>query len=219
MCQLATTVFLLKNPDLDAGEFFIRFGTTADVIVSGVQATKQGVNKYMNHKAITVGTLVDKTKPFSWNLANISKYIPAGDGGTNLSLIPKELKRWVDESVEFRDQKIEQINKYPVILVISDGDLNSNYTASASFLEFQQNMRQWFGWEGVTVLWDVKQETSGNGSKFDNIANIMYFGGMNMGILDQIFRNIGDLDVIDQYLPLKALYNSNRYLPVRELVL
>lgn len=219
MCQLATTMFLLKNPDEDAGQFFVRFGTSADVIVSGQQAEKQGVNKFMGKQASTVGTLVDKTKTFSENLASVSKYVTAGDGGTNPSLVASTLKAWVDETTEFRDQKIEQINKYPVILCISDGDLNNYGSAGQSFLSFQQSMRQWFGWEGVVVVWDVKMETSGDGKKYDGINNLMYFGGMNPAILNQIFLNINDLDIIDAYLPLKAMYSSNRYEPVRKLVL
>lgn len=224
MCQLATTVFLLKNPDVDAGEFFIRFGSSAEVIISGQQALAQGVNKFMGHKAQVVGTLVDRTKPFSFNLASVSKYIGTPDGSTNLESIPKSLKAWVDESnadgsTTFRDQKIEMINKYPVILVVSDGHFNSSYGAGSSFTAFQNSMRQYFGWEGVTVVWDVNMHTQNDGKKFANINNLMYFGGMNMGILDQIFRNISDMDVIDAYLPLKALYNSNRYDPVKELVL
>lgn len=219
MCQLATTVFLLKNPDADAGEFFIRFGTKAEVIVSGQQADKQGVNRFMGRQAAKVGTLIDKTKPFSYNLASVSTYIGTPDGSTQLSSIPVALKAWVDETEEFKSQKIEMICKYPVILVMSDGEFNNSRTPSSSFLEFQNNMRQWFGWEGVTVVWDVKEAGYGDGKKFDNIPNIMYFGGTNMGVLDQIFRNIHDMDVIDAYLPLKAFYNSNRYDPVKELVL
>lgn len=219
MCQLAATMFLLKNPDEDAGQFFIRFGTSADVIVSGQQAAAQGVNKFMGKHQKVVGTLVDRTRPFSENLYTVSQYITSGDGGTDLSLVPKTLKAWVDETEEFKSQKIEQINKYPVILCISDGDLNNYNTAGRSFMEFQQNMRQWFGWEGVVVMWDVKMEASGDGQKYDGINNLMYFGGMNPAILNQIFLNINDLDIIDSYLPLKAMHQSNRYEPVRKLVL
>lgn len=218
MAQLATTVFLLKNPDEEAGQFFVRFDDHAEVIVSGQQAQKQGVNKFMAKQNQVVGTLVDKTKPFSDNLANVSKYIIARNG-THLSEVSSGFKAWVEESAEFKSQKIEQINKYPVMLVISDGDLNNSSNAAASFQVFQSDMRQWFGWEGVVVLWDVKQSAYGDGKKFESVPNLMYFGGTNMGILDQIFRNIHDLDVVDQYLPLKALHSSNRYLPVQELVL
>lgn len=218
MAQLATTVFLLKNPDPESGQFFARFDDRAEIIVSGQQAEKQGVNKFMKKENTKVGALVDPARPFSENLANVAKYV-ISRGSTDLSGVSTAFKSWVDETTEFRDQKIEMINKYPVMLVISDGDLNNASNAATSFLAFQNSMRQWFGWEGVVVLWDVKQGSMGDGKKFDNIANLMYFGGTNMGVLDQIFRNIHDLDVVDSYLPLKAFYNSNRYDPVKELVL
>lgn len=218
MAQLATTIFLLKNPDESAGEFFMRFDNICEVIVSGQQAVAQGANKFMEKKQLKVGTLIDKTKPLSWNLESVSKYIIARDG-TRLDSVSQGLKNWVEEDSTFKSQKIEQINKYPVFLVISDGDLNSAPTALQSFQNFQSDMRQWFGWEGVVVLWDVKASAYGDGKKFEGATNLMYFGGTNPAILNQIFLNIDDLDVVDSYLPLKALHNSNRYSPVQELVL
>lgn len=218
MAQLATTLFLLKNPDPDAGQFFVRFDDKAEVIVSGQQAEKQGVNRFMGKQSTEVGTLVDKTKPFSWNLRNVSQYV-ISRGSTNLDAVSGGLKAWVEESKEFRDQKIEMVNKYPVILVISDGDLNSHTNALSSFQSFQNDMRQYFGWEGVVVMWDVKEAYGFDGKKFDTATNLMVFGGTNPGILNQIFLNIHDLDVIDPYLPLKSVYSSSRYEPVKRLVL
>lgn len=218
MAQLATTLFLLKNPDPDAGEFFIRFDDTAEVIVSGQQAEKQGVNKFMGRQSQKIGTLVDRTKPFLWNLNNVSQYL-ISRGGTSLSSVATGLKRWVDETTEFKQQKIEMINKYPVLLVISDGDLNSHGNALVSFQTFQNEMRQYFGWEGVVVIWDVKANAYNDYKKFETASNLMVFGGTNPGILNQIFLNIHDLDIIDPYLPLKAVFESNRYTPVKELVL
>lgn len=218
MAQLATTLFLLKNPDPDAGQFFIRFDNRAEVIVSGQQAEKQGVNKFMGKTKQVVGTLVDPTKSFLTNLQNVSSYVVAR-GGTELTSVARGLKEWVDETTEFRSQKIEMINKYPVMLVISDGDLNSHSNPLVSFQAFQNDMRQYFGWEGLVVMWDVKEAYSFDNKKFETAANLMVFGGTNPGVLNQIFLNIHDMDVIDPYLPLKAMFNSNRYEPVRRLVL
>jgi len=219
LCQLATTVFLLKNPDAEAGEFLVRFGSSADVVAAGTKSETNGRNKFMSTKVTTVDVLVDRTKPFSWNLSNISKYIGTPHGSTNFSAIPDALKIWVDEEPAFSSQRIDMINRYKVILAMSDGEFNSSYSPTSSFLEFQNKMRQWFGWEGVTVIWDVKEGSVGDGKKFQDIPNIMYFGGCNMGVLNQVFTNIHDLDIIDAFLPLKTLHASNRYQPVKELVL
>lgn len=218
MSKLATTIFLLKNPDADAGQFFVRFDTVAEVIVSGQQAEKAGNNRFMANKSSTVDWLVDKTKTFYDNWTNVSKYLIAR-GGTGLDSVATGLKQWVDQEAAFKSQRIEMINKYPVLLVISDGDLNSHGGALQSFQAFQSEMRHYFGWEGVVVIWDVKAPTHTDGKKFEGAPNLMYFGGTNMGIVDQIFNNIDDLDVIDVYLPLKTLHNSDRYVPVKELVL
>lgn len=218
MAQVATTIFLMKNPDPDSGEFFIRFDDRAEVIVSGQQAEKQGVNRFMGKQSTQVGTLVDKTKPFLWNLNNVSQYV-ISRGSTSLRSVAEGLRAWVNEATEFRQQKIEMINKYPVILVISDGDMNNMSDALSSFQSFQSDMRNHFGWEGVVVIWDVKEARQYDTKKFETATNLMVFGGTNPAILNQIFLNIHDMDVIDPYLPLKAIFNSNRYEPVKRLVL
>lgn len=218
MSQIATTLFLLKNPDEELQQMFIRFDTSAEVITTGQLAEKQGSNRFMGTEQSTVKTLVDKTKPFSWNLANVSQYI-ISRGGTSLDCVSKELYRWVNAEPAFKSQRIEMINKYPVVLLVSDGDLNSHGTALMSLQSFQREMKQYFGWEGVVVLWDVKQQRQDDGKKFETAENLMYFGGTNPAIVDQLFRNIHDLDIIDPYLPLKALHSSNRYQPVKDLVL
>ena len=41
----------------------------------------------------------------------------------------------------------------------------------------------------------------------------------NLGIINQIFTNIHDLDVIDVYQDLKSLHASNRYQIIKENVI
>lgn len=217
MCQLLVTLFLLKNPDEELKDLFIRFDTDTEVICAGEKATKAGANRYMGQSSTVVPWLTDSKKPFSENLANVSQYVLAR-GGTGFNTVAIGLKAWVDAEPAFSSQRKEQINKYPVFLVVSDGDMNSHYTPAQSLLDFQSKMRQWFGWEGVVCIWDVKSEDVQT-NKFDGLDNVMYFGGCNVGLLNAIFTSIHDLDIIDIYLPLQAMSRSIRYSPVRSLTI
>ena len=90
-------------------------------------------------------------------------------------------------------------------------------------MQFMNKMRQ-LGWNGVVVVWDVKQGAGDNhlsqyGDKFANVPNCIHYYGYNLGIINQIFTNIHDLDVIDVYQDLKSLYASNRYQLIKENVI
>ena len=215
MAQLCATLFLLKNPDENMTDMFIRFDDTAEVICSGSKAAKAANNRFMGTSSSIVPKLTDRTKKFSENLRNVSQYVIAR-GSTNFSSVAHALKAWVDAEPALSSARKEQINMYPVFLVVSDGDFNSSYTPASSLLDFQSKMRQWFGWEGVVVVWDVKSEDIRT-NKFDNMDNVMYLGGCNIGILTQVFTKIHDVDFVDVYLPLKTLAQTARYAPVRGL--
>jgi len=220
MARLVATTFLLKNPDPELGQMLVTFDDTASVIVPGVSTTVMGDNRFMSGRTIKVDDFVDRKKSFMDNYASVSKHIYNG-GSTKLTAVSKKLKEWVMDAPENeRDGRKEMINRYPVFLVVSDGDINNDYNATASVQQFMMEMRQFFGWNGVLVIWDVKDpNASDEKCKFENIENVMYFGKCNAQALTQVFSNIHDLDVIDVYEPLNAIYKSNRYQPVKDLVL
>lgn len=217
MAQLATTVFLLKNPKEDLSDMFIRFDDVSEVICANEKVTASGRNRFLATSAQKVSWLTDRTKKFSDNLVNVSQYIIARNA-TQFNQVALSLKHWVDAEPAFSEQRKEHINQYPVFLVISDGDFNSHSTPASSLQDFQQKMRQYFGWEGVVCIWDVAQMDIKT-NKFDGLDNVMYFGGCNMGILNQVFTKINDLDIIDVYLPLKTTAETKRYSPVRSLTI
>lgn len=218
IAALATTLFLLKNPREDVSDMFIRFDTDAEVITGGTTVQGAGKNRFVPGKATAVGTLIDRTRTFLENYREIAKYTIAR-GSTAFNRVAVMLKTWVDEDGGiYAEQRKEAICQYPVFLVISDGDMNGMGSAEATMRAFQHNMLQWFGWDGLVVVWDVKLQTTER-SKFDNLENVIYQGGFNEGILNQILCNIGDQDIIDIYTSLKSIHTSNRYQPVRDLVL
>lgn len=223
LARLATTLFLLKNPKEELQDMCIRFDNDAKILASGQYSSMRGSNRYLNTSLQTIKWLVDPKKPFSDNLANITSLLPDEGGATNFNLISNRLKEWVDAAPNTADKaiRIEMINEYPVFLLISDGDLNGRGNPASTMMEFQKNMKQWFGWEGLVVVWDTK--VSGYGSnndtnKFEGLDNVMYFGGTNIAIVNQIFTNISDMEIIDVYTPLKSLFESNRYIPVKAIV-
>jgi hypothetical protein len=54
--------------------------------------------------------------------------------------------------------------------------------------------------------------------EFEGVQNVIHYFGWNAGIINQIFCNIHDLDVIDVYTELKSLWLSNRYTAIKQLV-
>jgi hypothetical protein len=219
VAHLAITTFLLKNPDPELRDMFITFHSTANVVMAQQTVNVKGQNKFMSTRSATVPWVTDRTKSFIENYRNISSIVNTPGGVTRFDTVSAELKRWVDSEPLYKDQRIEQILKYPVFLVISDGDFNGQGGPEQTLLAFQQNMRQWFGWEGLVVVWDVKSPGGDNYTKFDGIPNAIYYGGFNASILNQIFLNIDDLDIIDIYTTLLSMARSNRYEPVRALVM
>lgn len=219
MAKIATTLMLLKSPEEELSDMFIRFDSKAEVICAGERVEAQtGPNRFMSSSAKVVDVLTDRSKPFSWNLANVSQYV-ISRGATYLTSVAAELKKWVSASgPAFVSQRIEAINKYPVWLIISDGDINNAGNGKESIMQFQNDMRQYFGWDGVVILWDIKEESSLYKGRFEGLNNFMHFAGCNPSIVNQIFKNIHDLDIVDTFMPLKAIHASNRYAPVKELV-
>lgn len=212
IARLLTVTAMLKNPSKDLDNMLVRFGSNAEFVTDFSKGTQQ-VNRFMLEKSVKVSKLIDRTMPFSWNYNNIKNFVNSNMGGTDFSSVAKVFYEWINNDINFRQQRIEQLQQYPVILVVSDGDMNSDSTAADSMMRFMSVMHQ-IGWNGVVVVWDVKNVSyslSEIGDKFANVPNCVHYYGYNLGIINQIFTNIHDLDVIDVYQEIKSLHASNRY--------
>ena len=222
IARLLTTVTMLKNPSPDLDNLLVRFGSSCEFITDNSKGTIQQ-NRFMTSKSTIVNKLIDRTKDFAWNFNNLSKFVNSNMGGTYFSTVSEKLTSWINEVPEFKQHRIEQLQQYPVIVVVSDGDMNSDYSAGESMNRFMNGMRQ-LGWNGVVVVWNVKEGISdnyslGSNDKFANVPNCIHYYGYNLGIINQIFTNIHDLDVIDVYQDLKSLHASNRYQIIKENVI
>lgn len=211
-----STVSMLKNPSNDVDDLLVRFGTKADIVTDKAKGVKKQ-NRFMEGKIVTVDKLIDRTQSFSQNFERMQTIIHPHMGGTYFSHVATAFADWIESDPDTRQSKIEQLQSYPVLMVVSDGDMNSSSNPASSMMEFRAKMAR-YGWDGVVVIWDVNTGTN-NSSKFESVPNTLHFTGWNIGIINQVFTKIHDLDIIDTYLPLKALYDSNRYQLVKENVI
>ena len=216
IARLLTTTAMLKNPSNDVDNMLIRFGSSCEFITDYSKGIIQQ-NRFMTGKSTIVEKLIDRTLPFSWNFNNISKFVNSHMGGTYFSTVADKFESWICEDQLLKQHRIEQIQQYPVIVVISDGDMNSDRTAAQSMMRFMSKMNQ-YGWNGVVVVWDVVNSENKPIDKFENVPNCIHYYGYNLGIINQIFSNIHDLDVIDIYQEVKSICASNRYIPIKNLV-
>jgi hypothetical protein len=217
IARLLTTVALLKNPSEDLDNILITFGTDCKIITDNSKVDVKK-NRFVSSGYTTiVDRLIDRTKDFQFNFNNVSKFINANDGSTNFNSVAKRFAQWIESEPELRQYRMEQLQQYPVIIVVSDGDLNNKQTASTSMTEFKNTMTH-YGWNGVTVVWNVSTSQHDK-DEFEGVENVIHYFGYNLGIINQIFCNIHDLDVIDVYTELKSLWMSNRYSKIKEVTL
>lgn len=218
--MFCAALMLYKNPSEDMKSFMITFGSQAQVISDDSFVNSQiGKNRYVPQtKQIKLEQLVLKGKPFIDTFKQLQSILRT-DGATDLSCVSRDLKQWVDSDASTKSIKIEAIRAYPVFLVISDGDLNSSWTPKDSFQKFKSEMLQWFGADPLIVLWDIKSDSrSESKSQFEDTDNFIHVTGMNAAIINQIFLNINDLDILDVFISLKTTFETNRYLPVKQLI-
>jgi hypothetical protein len=217
IARLLTTVAMLKNPSEDLDNILITFGSDCKIITDNTKIDVKK-NRFVSSGYTTiVDRLIDRTKDFQFNFNNVAKFINANEGSTNFNSVAKRFGQWIESEPELRQYRMEQLQQYPVIIVVSDGDLNNRHTASTSMTEFKNTMAH-YGWNGVTVVWNVSTSQYGKDA-FEGVENVVHYFGYNLGIINQIFCNIHDLDVIDVYTELKSLWMSNRYSKIKEVTL
>ena len=220
--KLALTIFLLKNPKPELQSIFGLFSSECEIVSDNDIKVSTSNNRYsIGETKKLKEPIIDRTKPFSWNFQRISAIVDSMQlaTGTDISSVARSLKTWVDSDSSLSEMRKELINQFPVWVAISDGDMNNSHSATASVQDFQMKMKQYFGWSGLLVIWDVKSvNVTDERNKFENLENVIYFGSANQQVLNQVFTNIHDLDIIDIYVPLLSMYRSNRYDLVRNLV-
>lgn len=218
IARLAAALALMKNPDKFTNVLF-GFGSAAYCFTDKSEGRKSP-NQFMVGQSVKIDKLVDRTATLSENFNNLAPIVNANYGSTDLSGVAERVRKWTEEaedSVE-KAHRIEQLQQYRVVLVISDGDLNNKPTQAQSMSSFVMKMKQYFGWEPVIVLWEIPRagDSMNKSGYFDDIQNVIHVTTWNMSTINNIFTKIHDMDVIDTYTELKSMYQHERYKLVKE---
>ena len=211
--KFLASVCLVKNPDDDARNL-IGFFNSRSHWHSFIDKTSSRKNSLLRTTVAQTNTkpLVDGTLSFYDNYKRISAFCEAvyQGGGTRLNSIPQGLEFIIHENPDMLDE----LKKYPVWTICSDGDLNSSYNARESMLDFQNECRRILGYIPFVVMIEIPNYGSPRVNHFEGIENMIYIPG-NPAQIEQFLVNFKDMDIFDVYTPLQALYRSNRYEPVR----
>lgn len=208
------SVCLVKNPDDDARNligFFANSSHWHSFMDSTIGRTP---NSLMRQRIAQTNAkpLVDPTLSFYDNYQRISKFCNSvfKGGGTYLNSVIRDLIPIVEENPELLDT----LKSYPIWTIVSDGDINSSWGAKESIQEFFDDCQAAFGFKPYLVLIDVADQRFLHPEKFEGLENFMYIPG-NIALIEQFLTNFKDMDVMDVYQSLQAIWRSNRYELVR----
>jgi hypothetical protein len=213
------SIFLTKNPDDDARNLITMFSNSARVYYGIDREVKPGTNSIwgrMESVSIPKQPFVIPEKSFKENYTRIDSFMRAAfhGGGTYLRTVSELFSREFLLNPQFKDE----LMKYPVITILSDGDINSSYDSKTSIQEFQKMMNQNLGFCPFIILIEITRNHSTDARKFADLENFMYIDS-NPAQIEQILTNFKDIDVFDVYTPLLSMFRSSRYAPVRANVL
>jgi hypothetical protein len=207
------SVCLVKNPDDDARNL-IGFFANNSHWHSFMDSTSYRRNSILRSQIAQTNKkpLVDPTLSFYDNYKRISAFCESvfRGGGTDLSSVVRDLSPLVKENPELLDT----LKSYPIWTVVSDGDINSSWNAKASIQQFFDSCEREFGFKPYLVLIDIGNSMYLHPEKFEGLDNFMYIPG-NVALIEQFLTNFKDIDVMDVYQSLQAIYRSNRYELVR----
>ena len=208
------SVCLVKNPDDDARNLIGFFASNSHWHSFMDSTIGKTPNSLMRQRVAQTNAkpLVDLTLSFYDNYRRIDRFCHSvfRNGGTYLNSIIRDLKPLVDENPELLDT----LKSYPIWTIVSDGDINSLWSAKESIQQFFDDCQSAFGFKPYLVLIDVEDQRYLYPEKFEGLENFMYIPG-NVNLIEQFLTNFKDIDVMDVYQSLQALYRSNRYELVR----
>lgn len=211
--KFLASVCLVKNPDDDARNL-LGFFNSKSHWHSFIDKTSRRPNSLLRTTVAQTNTkpLVDGTLSFFENYRRISAFCEAvyQGGGTRLNSIPQGLEFIIHENPDILDE----LKKYPIWTICSDGDLNSSYNARESMLQFQSDCKRILGFVPFIVMIEIYNYGNPRASHFEGLENMIYIPG-NPAQIEQFLTNFKDMDIFDVYTPLLSLYRSNRYELVR----
>ena len=217
------SVCLVKNPD-DTARNLIGIFDDSTYWYTGIdRKLDNSRNSYIRRRAIpiTKRPFVDPHLSFCDNFYNISQFLFAAAqwGCTYINTIIEDLHRASIACPEV----IDEIKRYPVWTIISDGEWNNLPSPKASVEEMLNACQKYFGFKPFIVAididkWGGKTGERFNSNRFADVENMIYINS-NVAQIEQFLTNFKDMDRIDIYAPLLAMSRSDRYELVRANVI
>lgn len=207
------TIFTMKNPD-DVGRSFLGLFSNTARFFSHIDTVSKSSNRLLNGVSEKVSIPFYRPElSFKDNLTTMRGFLTANrtSNGTNISSIPEDMHRWTKGDSAL----IEQIQQFPVWTIITDGNWNNMHSPEASMNDFMRKCELYFGFKPFIVAIDVAYGTSASAKRFSGIENFMFLPP-NPAQVEQFLINFKDMDVMDVYTPLQAIFRSNRYELVRD---
>jgi hypothetical protein len=210
------TITMMKNPDVDARNMIGLFASNTRMY-NGITSKTIRPNSLMTGKTVNTPktALINPEDTFLKNLDRMSKWLQGKctNGYTNINSIPEGINKWVDGD----SNRLEELQKYPIWTLISDGEFNNLSSPEASMNDFMRKCENFFGFKPYVVLIDVSRRMSAKVTRFSGIDNIMVVPP-NPASIEMLLTNFNDMDTFDVYTPLLSLSRTNRYSPVRTFI-
>ncbi len=211
------TICLMKNPD-DEGRSLIGYYSKHSRLFSTMDSRSELVNSILRStpKPMVSEALIKPEEHFLVNLRRLREFGNSikTPNYTNISAIPDGIHSWTQGKAEL----IEQIQKFPVWTIITDGNWNNLDSPEASMNDFMMKCQNYFGFKPFVVAIDVSSSTmSAKASRFSGIENFMFIPP-NPAQVEMLLTNFKDVEIMDVYTPLNSLYKSNRYALVKNSV-
>ena len=214
-CFLAT-VFLSKNPDDTARQLVAMFSTNCRFYY-GIDKIAEKRTSFWHNPTVTKvepSPLIDPNLSFYDNYKKLSGFLNAEMQGCGT--YPESIGRKLIELAETNPDTIDEIKRFPVWVICSDGDFSSG--GKEAIVKLQNICKDNLGFVPYIVLVEVRNFNNYDIKQFAGVDNFMYIPG-KPELVEQMLTNFKDIDVMDIYAPLQSLYRSNRYEIVRENVI
>ena len=212
------SVCLYKNPDPLARNVVYMFGNQTHQITSinkEIVGTKKVRNSLIMPDIRKVDKpLIDTTKPFYENFKSLNGCLAANAdwGCTAIEDIARHMSLLLDNGAT-----IDELKKYPVWTIVSDGEWNSSRNRLESIVNLLEKAEKALGFKPFVIAMDINDWVSID-AQITTVPNLMYIPS-NPAQIEMFLSNFRDIEQFDSYAALLSFFRSDRYDVVRNNVI
>ena len=200
------TLLMIKN----MSDLFFTFDSNVRVMAPGVTIGQRPVSTYFRNTTGPTMQLEDFINPAEGFMENYNRVLEIvnkfSGGATYFDLLADYLVNYFDRA------GINLAEKYPVIVVFSDTELNGTLSgANGVAATFVNTMKTKLGWNGILFLWDIHSSRYGSSNNFKDIGNVVYTHGNSPDMIDNLIKGILNVKMVDGYAPLVQVAADSRY--------